>query len=229
MPVIDDLIASMEVEKEAAEKRLSKNIKQAELILAKAQQDGRSHLTEDETEEVAALKEARTQIKSDIEGAKRKLADAADVKAEELEREQKQREITPTSARNPAYDRQVRVGSEERTYRKDTDPYGKNFLMDISRQFVYQDVEASSRLSRHMQEERVERAEYLTRAVGTGAWSGLTVPQYLTDLYAPATAALRPFADICNRHPLPDSGMSVNISRVTTASGAALQASENSA
>lgn len=229
MPVIDDLIASMEVEKEAAEKRLSKNIKQAELILAKAQQDGRSHLTEDETEEVAALKEARTQIKSDIEGAKRKLADAADVKAEELEREQKQREITPTSTRNPAYDRVVRIGNEERTYRKDQDPYGKGFLMDVSRQFLFQDVEASSRLSRHMSEERVERAEYLTRAVGTSAWAGLTVPQYLTDLYAPATAGLRPFADICNRHPLPDSGMSVNISRVTTASSAALQANQNDA
>jgi len=229
MPVIDDLIASMEVEKEAAEKRLSKNIKQAELILAKAQQDGRSHLTEDETEEVAALKEARTQIKSDIEGAKRKLADAADVKAEELEREQKQREVTPSSARRPSYDQMVRIGNEERTYRKDTDPRGKGFLMDISRQFLHQDVEAASRLSRHMAEERVERAEYLNRAVGTGAWTGLTVPQYLTDMYAPATAALRPFADICNKHPLPDSGMSVNISRVTTASTAALQANQNDA
>jgi hypothetical protein len=80
-----------------------------------------------------------------------------------------------------------------------------------------------------MQEERVERAEYLQRAVGTGAFAGLTVPQYLTDMYAPAVANLRPFADTCNPHPLPESGMSVNISRITTPSSAALQASENSA
>jgi hypothetical protein len=94
---------------------------------------------------------------------------------------------------------------------------------------MFQDVEAQHRLSRHMQEERVERGQYLQRAAGTGAFAGLTVPQYLTDLYAPATAGLRPFADICNSHPLPDAGMSVNISRITTATSAALQASENSA
>src|SRR5206468_8030987 len=109
------------------------------------------------------------------------------------------------------------------------DPFGKGFLMDVSRQFLYQDVEASHRLAQHMREERVERAEYMQRAVGTGAFAGLTVPQYLTDMYAPATANLRPFADACNRHPLPADGMSVNISRITTATGAALQASENTA
>jgi hypothetical protein len=54
------------------------------------------------------------------------------------------------------------------------------------------------------------------------------VPQYLTDMYAPATAALRPFADICNRHPLPDQGMSIEISRITTSSSADLQATQNS-
>ncbi|MER5622497.1 hypothetical protein ABT061_15780 [Streptosporangium sp. NPDC002544] len=226
---LDDLIASIEVELEAAQKRAAKTIKETELILARAQQEGRSHLSEEEAARVEELKENRTKAKSDIEGAKRKLAEANEVKAEEMERTEKQHEITPSSVRRPAYDQVARIGHEERTYRKDTDPYGKGFLLDVSRQFLFQDVEASSRLSRHMAEERVERAEYLQRAVGTGAWAGLTVPQYLTDMYAPATAALRPFADVCNQHPLPESGMSVNISRVTTASSAALQASENSA
>jgi hypothetical protein len=36
-----------------------------------------------------------------------------------------------------------------------------------------------------MQEERVERGDQLVRAAGTGAFAGLVVPQYLTDLYAP--------------------------------------------
>lgn len=229
MPGIDDLIASIEVEKEAAEKRYSKTLKETELILAKAQQEGRSHLSEEEGTRIEELKGLREQAKADIEGAKRKLADANDVKAEEMERDEKAREIEPTRASGRASGRtaSVQVVSEERTYRRDTDPFGKSFLLDVSRQFLFQDVEASNRLSRHMAEERVERAEYMARAVGTGAWAGLTVPQYLTDMYAPATAALRPFADVCNRHPLPESGMSVNISRVTTASGAALQASEN--
>jgi HK97 family phage major capsid protein len=224
---IDDLIASIEVELEAAQKRASKTIKETELILAKAQQEGRSHLTEEEAERVEELKQARVKAKDDIEGAKRKLAEANEVKAEEMEREEKQREISPTGVRAQGRDQRLQVGREERTYRPDTDPYGKGFLMDVCRQFMFQDVEASSRLQRHMAEERVERAEYMKRAVGTGAWAGLTVPQYLTDMYAPATAALRPFADICNRHPLPENGMSVNISRVTTASSAALQATEN--
>lgn len=230
MPGINDLIASMEVELEAAQKRASKTIKETELILAKAQQEGRSNLTEEEGERVEELKAARVKAKDDIEGAKRKLAEANEVKAEEMERDEQSRQIEPTPTRKPSYDKTVRVGSEERTYRKDQDPYGKQFLMDIAKQFSFQDVEASSRLSRHMAEERVERAEYMQRtAVGTGGFAGLTVPQYLTDMYAPATANLRPFADVCNKHPLPDAGMSVNISRITTPTSAALQASENTA
>lgn len=229
MPGIDDLIASIEVELEAAHKRRKKCGAEVELILSKAQQDGRSNLTAEEDERVAELFAARDQAKLDIDGIEGKLANANKIKAEEMERQAEAKKATPTEARRPAYDQVARVGNEERTYRKDQDPYGKGFLMDISRQFMFQDVEAASRLSRHMQEERVERAEYLTRAVGTGAFAGLTVPQYLTDLYAPATAALRPFADVCNRHPLPESGMSVNISRVTTASSAAVQSAENAA
>jgi len=227
MSGIDDLIASIEVEKEAAEKRRKKCSAEVELILAKAQQDGRSNLSPEEDQRVAELFAARDQAKEDIVGIEGKLANANKIKAEEMERAEQQKKVSPTEVRKPAYDQVARVGREERTYRADQDPYGKGFLMDICRQFTFQDVEAASRLSRHMQEERVERAEYMTRAVGTGAWAGLTVPQYLTDLYAPATAALRPFADICNNHPLPPDGMTVNISRVTTASSAAVQASEN--
>jgi hypothetical protein len=80
-----------------------------------------------------------------------------------------------------------------------------------------------------MAEERVERAEYLQRAVGTGAWAGLTVPQYLTDMYAPAAQANRPFADACRRHDLPPQGMQVNISRITTGSSVDNQSAENAA
>ncbi|MEW2424842.1 hypothetical protein AB0911_30380 [Streptomyces nigra] len=228
---IDDLIASIEVEHEAAQKRLKKCGAEVQLILDKAQQDGRSNLTPEEDERVAELFAARDQARSDIAGIENKLANANKIKTEEMEREAKQKEsrATATAERKPSYDQVARVGREERTYRKDQDPFGKGFLMDVSRQFLYQDVEASHRLAQHMREERVERAEYLQRAVGTSAFSGLTVPQYLTDMYAPATANLRPFADACNKHQLPESGMSVNISRITTASSAALQAAENDA
>lgn len=226
---IDDLIASIEVELEAAQKRLKKCGAEVQLILDKAQQDGRSNLTAEEDQRVAELFAARDQARNDITGIENKLATTNQLKTEEMEREAQQKKVRETPTRKPSYDQVARVGQEERTYRKDADPLGKGFLMDIARQFSHQDVEAASRLARHMQEERVERAEYLQRAVGTTNFTGLTVPQYLTDMYAPATAALRPFADICNSHPLPEAGMSIEISRITTSTDAGIQASQNTA
>ncbi|MEV8395923.1 MULTISPECIES: hypothetical protein [unclassified Streptomyces] len=225
---IDDLIASIEVELEAAHKRRKKCGAEVTLILDKAQQDGRSSLSTEEDERVAELFAARDQAAADITGIEGKLANANKIKTEEMERQAQAKKTEPTAAKRRAYDDVARVGNEERTYRRDKDPNGKEFLMDVSRQFLFQDVEAAHRLSRHMAEERVERAEYFQRATGTGAFSGLTVPQYLTDMYAPKTANLRPFADICNPHQLPAEGMSVNISRITTGSSADNQTTENS-
>jgi hypothetical protein len=229
---INDLIAGIEVELEACEKRQAKTLKEREFILAKVQQDGRSNLTDEEQDRNEELRQLHDGLKDDEKGIRAKLANANEIRADEDARVKADRETKPTAAAErskQSYDRTVRVTSEERTYRQDVDPRGSQFLGDIARNFMFQDVEAQHRLSRHMQEERVERGQYLTRAAGTGAFAGLTVPQYLTDLYAPATAGLRPFADICNSHQLPDAGMSVNISRITTATSAALQASENSA
>jgi HK97 family phage major capsid protein len=63
----------------------------------------------------------------------------------------------------------------------------------------------------------------------TANYAGLVVPQYLTQLAAELSRAGRPFADQCTSLPLPDAGMTINISRVTTGSSAAAQASENAA
>jgi hypothetical protein len=101
--------------------------------------------------------------------------------------------------------------------------------MDVTRNFLYQDPSAQTRLARHMSEERVERGQYLERATGTGAFAGLTVPQFLTEMFAPAVAARRPFADAMTALPLPAAGMTVNISRITTPSEVDLQANENDA
>lgn len=123
----------------------------------------------------------------------------------------------------------AQVRREERTYHPGNDPQGARFLLDVARRATFGDFEAQDRLMRHMNEERIERGASLeARAAGTGAFAGLVVPQYLTDLVAPAAAAARPFADICNKHPLPPAGTTVNISRITTATSAAAQ-TENSA
>ncbi|WP_157251043.1 hypothetical protein [Nonomuraea typhae] len=141
--------------------------------------------------------------------------------------------IQPTGVRAGGIERSARISMEERTYRRDLDPRGQGFERDVAAAFLG-DYEAQARLAQHMREERVERGDQLDRgqqqrAVGTGAFSGLVVPQYLTDMYAPAAQAMRPFADACRGHQLPPDGMTVNISRITTGSSTALQANENDA
>lgn len=125
----------------------------------------------------------------------------------------------------------VRVGQEPRAYQRETDPQGRQFMRDVGLRHLHGSgaAESNERLARHMQEVRVEQGEYLARAAGTGAFAGLTVPQYLTESYAPLARAMRPFADACNHHDLPADGMTLNISRITTGTSAAIQASENTA
>lgn len=147
---------------------------------------------------------------------------------EELEAETR-RSNAANADQTPPAERSPVVVTESRTYsvEKDKAKTGADFIRDVAGAF-FGDYGARDRIMRHMQEERVERGVE-TRAVGTGAFAGLTVPQYLTDMYAPAVAAMRPFADICRSLPLPADGMTVNISRITTASGVAAQATENTA
>lgn len=177
--------------------------------------------------EEAVTERVRTRDEADAEVTRRQTQ--LDELLAEQQREQEIAELSartqPTTSRAPAYDQVARVGVEERTYRPDRDRRGAAFERDVAAAFLG-DYEARDRLARHMQEERTERGEQL-RAAGTGAFAGLVVPQYLTDLYAPAAAAKRPFADAIRKHDLPPEGMTVNLSRITTATSVALQASEN--
>ena len=124
----------------------------------------------------------------------------------------------------------VRVKSEARTYNKSSAAHGVSFYRDVYNNYQVHDPGAAQRLQRHQQEARTEElAGYEARDIGTGAFAGLTVPQYLTELVAPLQRAMAPTVGICNRHPLPDDGMTVNISRITTGTGVAVQATENAA
>ena len=229
---IEDIIAGIEVELEAAQNRERKALKEVEIILAGANQEGRSNLTEEEDQRCEELNNVVKLAKQSQDGSKKKLAKARQTQAEMADQEERFKDITPTVAKRDTNRRtaSISVGREERTYHRGNDPTGAKFLRDICRQFLYNDMGAQTRLAQHMQEERVERGEYLTRAAGdttTVNWSGLVVPQYLVDMVAPAVANLRPFADeATNKHPLPPDGMSVNISRVTTPTAAGLQSAE---
>ncbi|MBM7083608.1 hypothetical protein [Micromonospora humidisoli] len=180
------------------------------------------NLTEDA---VTARREARDAADADVTRAQEALDELLDEQRREDEVAALSARTAPTASRAPAYDRVARVGAEERTYRQDQDPRGASFERDVAAAFIG-DYEARDRLTRHMQEERTVRGDQL-RAVGTGAFTGLVVPQYLTDMYAPAAAAGRPFADAIRRHDLPAQGMTVNISRITTPSSADNQSGEN--
>lgn len=182
-------------------------------------------LTEDAVTERVAARDA-----ADAEVTRRQavLAELEAEQAREAELAALQARVTPASDPPTRRTAVTRVGNEPRTYRQDEDPKGARFERDVAAAFLG-DYSAQERLSRHMAEERVERAEWLSRAVGTGAFAGLVVPQYLTDLYAPAVAARRPFADAIRTHGLPAEGMTVEISRITTSSATGLQATQNTA
>lgn len=173
----------------------------------------------------------------DAAAAERDAADAAlrtaqteldNLRAEQVEEERimKLQSESHAVAERRAYDSVARVGMEARTYRPDMDRRGGQFVRDVAMAHLG-DYAARDRLSRHMAEERVERAEWLERTAATSAFAGLVVPQYLTDLVAPAAKAGRPLANAIRQLPLPADGMTVNISRVTTATSTAVQTEGN--
>jgi hypothetical protein len=241
MATIEDIIISLEAERDQEQRDRERSLQEVKGILASARGEGRSNVTPEEDEAVERAEKRAEDCKARLKGVEHRLDIAKRTKLRELENddELRQRAAEPeslprrgssapvTAGGKPAYDRVARIGQEERTYHKGNTGDGGVFLRDIAMQYMFRDIEAEQRLSRHMQEERVERGQYMTRAVGTGAFAGLTVPQYLTEMYAPATANLSPFADVCNHHDLPESGMTVNISRITTPTSVALQATEN--
>jgi HK97 family phage major capsid protein len=171
----------------------------------------------------AALTTELETLRADLATLERELAEDETVA-------RLQSESHPTGARAEGYENQSRTGSEPRTYAREVDPKGVQFALDVARGFMSNDPEAQQRLQRHMAEERVERGDLISRAVvGTGAFTGLVVPQYLVEEFAPAAKAARPFADAARHHDLPEKGMTVNIGKLTTETSVDVQASQGDA
>lgn len=178
-------------------------------VLEAVAAENRTDLTAEETEKVESLAAESRTLDEKIE--KLTAQAAADKKAEEARK-------SVASVATPSV---AKVTREARTYTAES---GNSFIMDAYNAQFKSDYAAQERLARHQREEEVER-----RDVGTGAFAGLVIPQYLVDLAAPLARAGRPFADFgTNKLALPPSGMTLNISRGTTGSSAAAQATENS-
>ena len=181
-------------------------------VLEAVAEENRTDLTVEETEKVDALVEEARSLDTKIE--KLKAQADADAKASEIR-------ASVASVATP------RVGGttvtrESRTYSERSD---SSFFKDAYNAQFKSDFTAQDRLARHMREEEIER-----RDVGTPQFEGLVIPQYLIDLAAPLARAGRPFADFAtNKMTLPASGMTLNISRMTTGSSTAVQVTQNDA
>lgn len=230
---LSQLQSDLAARRVAAARRKAAATEDARVVLDGAQRQHRAHLTVGESARLDKLIALRDEADAELERLDVGLAECAAVAVEETEyaRRAQMSFPTPAASNRPDTGRaSLTVTRNERTYRPDTDPHGRGFLLDVTRNFLHADPGSAQRLARHMDEERVERPGYLDRAAGdtsTTNWAGLTVPQYLTDLYAPQISALRPFADACCVHiDLPPAGMSLNFSKITTGSSVALQAAQ---
>lgn len=174
----------------------------AEAIVASAQTEGRDLTEQEDSDIAAALEEVRS---LDEQVAKHSELERRAAEAAELRKEKKADDVVA-----PA-----RVKTEARTY---TERSGNSFIADAFAAQFNNDFAAQERLARHMNEERIER-----RDVTSANFSGLVVPQYLTDLAAPFARAGRPVADAARKHILPPEGLTLSISKVTTGSGVAEQ------
>ncbi len=118
----------------------------------------------------------------------------------------------------------VVVRKDESTYRKD----GKHsFFADALAVHRGLGGEAAERLQRNFNEFAANNGE--SRAVTSGGFGGMVVPQYLTDEFAEVLHAGRVTANLCRSLPLPPEGMTLTIPRGTTGTLVAAQSDQNTA
>lgn len=121
----------------------------------------------------------------------------------------------------------ARVTSEPQTYsRAAANEHGTSFFRDLIEARLDGNIEATQRLSRHLEE---SREGYSERAVATSGLASLVPPQYLTEEWAPIARAGRPYANLVRHEQLPAKGMSLVIPRGTANAATAVQATQNTA
>lgn len=157
--------------------------------------------------------EAFDEQHDELERQKRNLADA--------ERRERALRENPVPA-----DPTVRVISEPSTYSRESE---HSFFADAFNARTGSPA-ARERLERHGREivEQLREKGIQMRDVGTGQFAGLTIPQFLIDEWAPLARAGSPVVNILRKAPLPEKGMVISISRGTTDTAVAAQATENS-
>lgn len=172
----------------------------ADAIVAAAQTEARE-LTADEDARIAAALDSVRDLDAQID--------------KHVELEERAAKAAQTRAAMKIEQAVTQVKSEPRTYTADSP---QSFVVDAYRAQFQGDYAAQERLARHIREEQVER-----RDVTSANFAGLLVPQFLTDLAAPLARAGRPTANVARKHQLPNAGLTLSISRVTTGTAVATQ------
>jgi HK97 family phage major capsid protein len=196
---------------------------EAEIRRLRSEKEQRGREADTHRERVAELTEEYTQLKAE---------QIADERVAEL---QSQRYPTPAAkTRHDAQEGTVSIASfsvrEPRTYSAERAHAGDtSFLRDLWSAQVRNDPDAHDRLRRHGEEQRTHNPGMVDRVLSTGGVAGFTPPQYLVDLWADYARAGRPIANLCNRSiPLPETGMTAYLPRLTTPTSTGVQASEGS-
>jgi len=124
----------------------------------------------------------------------------------------------PENEQTATFGSRARVTFQPSTFYRPDTPH--SFFGDLVNRT--QSAEAEVRIRRHQTEVGTEQRAISTTSGGPG----LVPPQYLLEQIALFARAGRVTANLCQSLPLPDSGMTFNIPRVTTGGTTAVQASE---
>lgn len=171
-------------------------------------------------DEAAKFNEARN-ARAKAEGDLAELRDRANVLREEEARKAAAAAVRPESATVPAFAKGTH--NEPRTYRADNGHETK-FFADAYRAENLHDRGAQDRIERHMRETEVEY-----RDITSSTLNGLVPPRYLLEQAATLARAMRPLADLIPSYPLPDTGMTMYVTKVSTGTLTAVQTSQNTA
>jgi Phage capsid family len=241
MPTASQLVRSIENDLDVSRDSLTEAENELRGMLDAAESAGRESLSGIENQRAEFLYGDIRRMRAAVKRQESRLRAAQEVADDEARLEERlnvsRKTNLPTSdSRTPSRTTSVSVTRNERTYHPGRDEErglrnspGGAFLLDVAGAAMG-DYAAQERLMRHTQEMRVDRPWLEERAnSGTVNFGGLVVPQYAVEDAAPAVSAARPLADVMTNRTLPQDGMSVNVSRITTPTSAAVQATENTA
>lgn len=202
---------------------------QAQAVFTTVEAEQRSELTAEEAEHLAAFRADLVRIDGEVDATEQRIGEIEQSIAARRRADERVAQLRaggsaqPGSTGTAVLDRPaaVSVTGEPAVYNRNN-AQDVSFFRDVA--LRNQDFEAQDRLRRHLQGNQLE-----ARDGTTANYAGLVVPQYFTDLAAPLLRAARPFADVVRHADLPPTGMTMNVSRITTGATVGLQASENAA